>query len=234
MNIELHNVTKTYGTLLALDNLSLEIESGAKVALIGPNGSGKSTLIRALMGMVQCEGTIRVDGCDPGRDRSCIARQAAYVPQAMPQFSFTIAEMIAAIALIRGLAPEAIEFCAHRLGLDVRAVWNKPVKQLSGGMKQKLMLALALAPKTRLLILDEPTASLDSDTRARFYELIAERAGYTTLILSSHRLDEVRRLVTHFVMLDGGRIHQRGLVEDFIGSEAAKMLESKERDHVAA
>src|SRR6185437_5077082 len=139
-----------------------------------------------------------------------------------------------AMRLIRGLAPGEIEICANRLRLDLFAIVGKPVRDLSGGMKQKLMLALALAPRTRLLVLDEPTASLDGESRERFYELLSERRNDATLILSSHRLEEVRQLVTQVVVLENGEIRHRRAVEEFFSSRAGAILTTEERDHAAA
>lgn len=234
MRIELRNVAKSYGPVIALRGVTLDIESGASVALIGPNGSGKSTLIHALMGMVRTEGTIRLDGLDPFRHRNLLAPQWAYVPQMLPQFNFTVGEMIYAIRLIRNLAPGRIEHCASRLWLDLAPILEKPVKELSGGTKQKLSLALALAPDARLLVLDEPTASLDGETRDRFYEMIEERANGRTLILSSHRLEEVRQLVTQVVVLNSGAVDRHETVEEFFAKGSGSMLEGKEASDEAA
>lgn len=234
MHISFTNVSKTYGGVVALRDVTLSIESGASVALVGPNGSGKSTLVHGLVGMVRTEGIILLDGQNPQRDRNRITPQTAYVPQILPQFNFTVGEMISAIQLIRGLAPGQIERCADRLYLDLGPISKKPVKQLSGGMKQKLSLALAFAPKTRLLVLDEPTASLDSETRQRFYEMVDERPSDSTLVLSSHRPDEVRQFAKQVVVLENGRVQQYCPVKDFFKSRMGSLLEIEGRDHAAA
>ena len=229
MRIEIRNVTKSYASVTALCNISVTIESGSRVALIGPNGSGKSTLIHALMGMVRTQGTIRLDGRDPLRDRNMIAPRLAYVPQVLPQFSFTVGEMIQAIRLIRDLPQGKIEEYAGCLRLDVAPISAKPVKDLSGGMKQKLSLALALACDVGLLVLDEPTASLDRESRQRFYEILGERSCNRTLVLSSHRLEEVGQLVNQVVVLNGGQLEYQGIVETFLAAGFPK-----EQKHDAA
>lgn len=228
MRIELHNVTKCYGPLTALRDVSLTIGAGSSVALIGPNGSGKSTLIHALMGMVRTQGTIRLDGLDPLRDRNLLAPRLAYIPQLLPQFSFTVGEMIRAIGLIRDLPAGRIEDYARRLRLDVASISGKPVKELSGGMKQKLSLALALASNAGLLVLDEPTASLDCETRQRFYDILGEQTCDRTLVLSSHRLEEVLQLVAQVVVLNSGQVEYQGTVANFLAGN------SKEQKHEAA
>ena len=107
------------------------------------------------------------------------------MPQTSPQFSSWVGELVSAVRMIRGLRHGEIECCAERLSLDLKEIAEKPVKQLSGSMKQKLSLALALAPRATLLVLDEPTASLDAESQVRFYEMLRERREGTTLILSS-------------------------------------------------
>lgn len=216
MKIELRNVSKSYGPVLALREVSLTLASGSRVALVGPNGSGKSTLIRALLGMVRTEGEVFINDRDAYGDRNVLAPQIVYVPQTPPQLSFTVGELVAAVRMIRDLRHGEIEHCAQRLSFDLEAVAAKPVRALSGGMKQKLTLTLALAPRARLLILDEPTASLDPESRRRFYEMLRERAQSATMILSSHRLDEVRRLVDEVVVLDNGRVHSHRALSDFL------------------
>jgi ABC-2 type transport system ATP-binding protein len=204
----------------------LTLASGSRVALIGPNGSGKSTLIRALLGMVRTEGEVLIDNHDAYRDRNLLAPRIAYVPQTSPQFSSTVGELVAAVRMIRDLGHGEIERCAERLSLDLEAVAANPMKDLSGGMKQKLTLALALAPRASLLILDEPTASLDAESQRRFYEMLRERTQGATLILSSHRLDEVQRLVSEVVVLDNGRLRSCRGVSEFLGER-----EREPREH---
>jgi len=225
MKVELQNVVKHFGRLAALDDLSLTVESGRRVALIGPNGSGKSTLTRVLMGLLDCEGMIRLDGRDARRERTELARQISYVPQIAPQLGASVNEVLRSIGAIRRLSPDKVAVLARRLGLDIDQIGRKPFRALSGGMKQKLLIALALAPEASLLILDEPTASLDAAARQVFYELIGERAGRATLLLCSHRLEEVRHLVDHVIGLQAGRVAYDGPVGDYLGSRSHGVIE---------
>lgn len=225
MKIDLQNVVKRFGRLAALDDLSLTIAAGRRVALIGPNGSGKSTLTRVLMGIVDYEGRIRLDGRDPRRERLELARHIAYVPQVAPQLGASVDEVLRAIAKIRRISPGQVSILASRLGLDIGQIGSKPFRALSGGMKQKLLIALALAPEASLLILDEPTASLDAAARQVFYELIGERASRSTLLLCSHRLEEVRHLVDHVIGLHNGKVAYDGPVGDYLGSRSHGVIE---------
>jgi len=225
MRIELLACTRRFGRLRALDDLTLVIPSGRRVALIGPNGSGKSTLTRVLMGMLQCEGEVRLDGLSPHHDRDRVAGRLAYVPQSAPQFGATVREIVAAVSAVRGLDPGAVGAAAGALSLDLEEVGAKAVRSLSGGMKQKLLLALAFAARADLLILDEPTASLDAASRAAFYRLMETEAGQATVLLCSHRLEEVRHLVDHVVALEEGRIAWEGPLSDYLRGAAHSVIE---------
>ncbi|MCG6955248.1 MAG: ABC transporter ATP-binding protein [Gemmatimonadetes bacterium] len=206
MRVELKDVTKRFGSVAALEGVDLSIAAGERVALVGPNGSGKSTLVRAVMGIVRCEGSVRLDDADPFRHRARLAARLAYVPQTTPQLGASVGEVVRAVTALRGLDGRDITATATSLDLDVDALRHRPVRSLSGGMKQKLLISLALAAPASLFIMDEPTASLDHDARASFFELFRGRAARATLILCSHRLDEVRRLVDRVVVLEDGRI----------------------------
>lgn len=206
MRIELQDVRKRFDGVEALRGVSLDVASGERVVLVGPNGSGKSTLVRAVMGIVHCEGAVRLDGLDPFAHRPRLASRLAYVPQTAPQLGATVDEVIRAVAALRTLEPAEIHTTAAAIDLDLNALGRRPVRALSGGMKQKLLIALAFAAPVSLLILDEPTASLDAEAREAFFRLFRERADGATLLLSSHRLDEVRRLVSRVVALEEGRV----------------------------
>lgn len=206
MQVVLKDVSKRFADVRALDRVSLAIAPGERVALVGPNGSGKSTLVRAIMGIVHCDGAVRLDDMDPFQHRTRLASQLAYVPQTAPQIGATVGELTRVVATLRGLDAEAMHETAAQIGLDLNALRRRPVRALSGGMKQKLLISLALAAPVSFLIMDEPTASLDHHAREAFFRLFEERAGGATLLLSSHRLDEVRRLVDRVVALEDGRI----------------------------
>jgi ABC-2 type transport system ATP-binding protein len=223
MRIELARVSKRFGKVEALRAIELDLPSGAKVALIGPNGSGKTTLIRALLGVVRHEGEIRIDGRPIVRAE--LAPRLAYVPQIAPQMAASCGDLIRAIAELRGIAQATIREVADRLDLSTDAIAERPFRALSGGSKQKLLIALALASRPELLILDEPTASLDAEARGRFLALQRELARDATLILCSHRLDEIRPLVDHVVALDEGRVVHDGPAADYLSRRVGSLLE---------
>lgn len=205
MRIQLKNVSKRFGALVALDDVTLTIPAGARVALAGPNGSGKSTLVRAVVGLTPCRG-VTVDGIDPFVDRLSIASRIAYVPQVAPLVGAAVGELVEVVAALRRITPREIRQVAAALGLPIDLVDRRPLRALSGGMKQKLLVALALAAPVSLVVLDEPTASLDASARSVFFDLCRERLSGATVLISSHRPDEVAELADRVVTLSDGRI----------------------------
>ena len=224
MNIDVHDVRKSYGAVPALAGVSMNVPSGTKVALIGPNGSGKSTLIRVLMGLVAYRGEVRLDGLSPFRDRVALARRMAYVPQVAPRMRASVDEVVRMVCRVRGLARRAVAEAASDFELDIDEVATRPMHGLSGGMKQKLLVALALAARAELLILDEPTASLDARNRARFFRRIGEQAG-ATVLLCSHRLEEIEHMVDQVVELRTGQVAFDGPAAAFLGARSTSVLE---------
>ncbi len=228
MNVQLRQVGKRFGKSVALDSVDLTIASGSRVALLGPNGSGKTTLTRAIMGLLAVEGEILIDGRSL-TDRLMVAARLAYVPQIAPAMAASVREVVRAVADLRGLAPAAVAEIAGELGLDLAAVARRPLRGRSGGMRQQLLLALALASPADLLILDEPTASLDAAARARFHARFARLAEHATVILCSHRLDELRSLVDQVVVLAEGRVTHDGPVTDYLAGRLAAVIELRYR-----
>ncbi len=223
MKLALSKVDKRFGKVHALRAIDLDLPAGAKVALIGPNGSGKTTLIRVLLGLVQYQGEMRVD--DAPISRAELAPRIAYVPQLAPQVAASCGDLVRAICDLRGLEVRAVREIAARLELRLDEVASRPFRSLSGGSKQKLLIALALAVRPELLILDEPTASLDAEARGRFFELQRELAGDATLILCSHRLEEIRSLVDHVVALEDGRLIYDGDAASYLAQRVGSLLE---------
>ncbi|MHB1557509.1 MAG: ATP-binding cassette domain-containing protein [Isosphaeraceae bacterium] len=224
MNLDVRDVRKSYGGVQALAGVSLHVPSGTKAALIGPNGSGKSTLIRVLMGLVAYRGEVRLDGLSPFRDRVALARRMAYVPQVAPQMKASVDEVVRMVCQVRGLERRTIAEVAADFELNLDEVARRPVHGLSGGMKQKLLVALALAARAELLILDEPTASLDARNRARFFRRIGEQHG-ATVLLCSHRLEEVEHMVDQVIELKNGLVAFDGPVAAFLGARSMSVLE---------
>ena len=204
--IKISTLRKTFRRVPVLDDLALEIGVGERVALIGSNGAGKTSLIRCLLGEYVHEGSVTIGGREPRRHRQEVLRRIGFVPQLPPPLAMPVAQLIAYSASLCATSSERIAGVASRLGLDVRACATQPFLRLSGGMKQKLLIAIALGRDTDLLFMDEPAANLDPAARGGLFELLAEREQQTTMIISSHRLNEVSALVTRVVELDLGKV----------------------------
>jgi ABC-2 type transport system ATP-binding protein len=226
MRIELEHVDKRFGKVVALRDVNLAVASGAKVALIGPNGSGKTTLIRVLLGLVDHGGRVALAG---GGDRAQLARRIAYVPQVAPHMAASVDDLVRAVCQLRDLDRATVHRAADHLELSITTLARREFRALSGGSKQKLLLALALAARPDLIILDEPTASLDAEARGRFLTLQHELVGNATMILCSHRLDEIRSLVDHVVALDNGAVAYDGDAAGYLGRRVGTLLEVRYR-----
>ncbi|MFO0745875.1 MAG: ABC transporter ATP-binding protein [Myxococcota bacterium] len=205
--------------------MSLDLASGTRAALIGPNGSGKTTLTRVVMGLVAHDGVVRLDGQSGARARIHAARDIAYVPQVAPAMAVSVGDLVRTVAGVRGRAVDAIQHIAAELGLALGPIAKLPFRGLSGGMKQKVLIALALGVEPRLVILDEPTASLDAPARARFAALEREFLVGATVILSSHRLDELRTMVDRVVALADGRLVHDGPAAAYVAGHTQSVLE---------
>jgi len=217
------DLSRRFGDFRALDGACFDLPSGSRVALVGPNGSGKSTLNRILMGLLRFEGSVELDGRAPGPAAGGVelARRVAYVPQTAPSFAVPVGQLVRAVSRMRDVPPERVAALAARLDLDVAPVAGRAFRSLSGGMRQKLLIALALAPGADLLILDEPTGSLDRESRERFLPLLDECSVGATVILCSHRVDEVRGRVDRVLELVDGRVGFDGPVGAFASAARA-------------
>ncbi|HFB97612.1 MAG TPA: ABC transporter ATP-binding protein [Bryobacterales bacterium] len=213
--IELKNVVKTFRRTRVLDGLSLTIADGDRIALIGSNGAGKTTMIRCLLGEYVHDGEVLVDGLSPRAHRTRVLRHIAFVPQMPPPLRMPVGELVAFAARLCGTTRERIGGIADRLGLDIGEVASRPFLKLSGGQKQKLLIAIAMGRDADVLIMDEPTANLDPAARQILFDLLAERLD-RTMIISSHRLEEVAMLVNRVIELDRGRVVLDDRVEDAI------------------
>jgi ABC-2 type transport system ATP-binding protein len=215
--ILVQHLSKRFGRATVLADLDFAASAGERVALVGQNGSGKTTFMRCLLGLYHYAGRIQVAGREPRAERSALLEEVAFVPQLPPAFRLTVGEYVELIEATCRVQEARIISLAHELGLDVEALWRRPFPALSGGMKQKLLSAVAIARRPRLLVMDEPGANLDPTARRILYTQLARLPDETTMLLSSHRVDELAGLVTRVVELDGGRV----VLDDVVARGAA-------------
>lgn len=204
--IKVSKLTKKFGDFTAVQNVSFEIAPGEAVALWGPNGAGKTTIIRSLLGLHSAQGRLGVNGWDVKKDGKKVRSVIGYVPQELAFYDdLSARDTLAFYAKLKGAPTPRAEEVLAEVGLSDHA--DKPVVALSGGMKQRLALAIALLADPLLLMLDEPTSNLDTGAREDFIRLLLrqKRAG-KTLLLTSHRMEEVKILATRVLVLEDGQI----------------------------
>jgi len=204
--IEVKDLTKVFKQATVVDDLSINFVTGEHVALIGQNGAGKTTLIRCILGQYIYDGRINVLGMNPRLYRENILKRVGFVPQLPPPLRMTVKELLDFFARLIETKKDAFIEVAEFLGLSVKDHCSKPFFKLSGGMKQKLLIALALGRDIDILIMDEPTANLDPNAREKFIELLNGFNPNTLMILSSHRISEIGGLISRVVEMDLGRV----------------------------
>ncbi len=205
--MEIKSTTKKFMGVKVLDNVTLNIDKNEHIAMMGPNGAGKTTLVRAMLGFYHIDsGSIRVNGFNPIDKRIEVLKSVSFIPQLPPPIKLSLAELIKYVTKSANIDENSIYYEADRLELDIKQNLSKPFFKLSGGMKQKLLIAIALSKKSKLLIFDEPTANLDPKGREKFYELLREIDKSISTIFITHRLDEIEKLINRKIYLDLGRV----------------------------
>lgn len=209
--VKFEQVSKKFGDLQALNNVSFEVEEGSFFGLLGPNGAGKSTLINAMSSLVTpSSGRISVMGHDVIRDYRQARRALGLVPQELISDPFfSIRELLRVQSGYFGLHGKAqwawVDELLERLALSEKA--NAETQQLSGGMKRRVLIAMALVHKPQVLVLDEPTAGVDVDLRRTLWEFARElhSAGHT-IILTTHYLEEAEALCDRVAIMQKGEV----------------------------
>jgi len=214
--IQLKALEKTFRRTQVLRRIDLELARGDRMALVGSNGAGKTTLVRCLLGQYTYSGQVLVGGLSPREQRREVLKRIGFVPQLPPPLKMTVGQLVHFAADLCEGDPKHMFAVAEDLGLRIAEVRNRVFVRLSGGEKQKLLIGIALGRDAELLILDEPAANLDPDARQVFFKLLAERLERVTMIISSHRLDEVAPLVNRVVELDHGQVVLNDHVDDAI------------------
>ena len=208
--IEVKNVTKKYGKVVAVDDISFTINEGEIIGLLGPNGAGKSTTMNMLTGYIeQTEGQIIIDGYDMLRKPKKAKREIGYMPEGVPLYTdLTVKEFVNYMAEIKKVdkktRKEQVKKVIEQTGL--KDVEKKLTRNLSRGYKQRVSLAGALVGEPKILILDEPTVGLDPKQITEIRNLIKELGKTHTVILSSHILSEVSQICNKVIIINKGKI----------------------------
>jgi ABC-2 type transport system ATP-binding protein len=223
------DLTKIYGTITAVDRISFTLAQGSTVALLGGNGAGKTTTIAMLLGLVvPTSGEVRVFGADVSRNRSAVAyRMNFQSPYVDLPARLTVKQNLTVYAGLYGIANAADRIAYIAEDLQIEPLLDRPTGKLSAGQKTRVGLAKALLNAPDLLLLDEPTASLDPDTAdwvRRKLKDYAETRG-STLLLASHNMAEVERLADRVILLHQGRIIEDGTPAGLIATYGRVTLE---------
>ncbi len=208
--IEVKNVTKKYGSFVAVDDISFSIADGEIVGFLGPNGAGKSTTMNAMTGFIeQTKGEIIINGFDTIKKPKKAKEQIGYMPEGVPVYGdLTVKEFVTYMAELKKVKgkekKETVKESIEKTGLS--EIQNKLIKNLSRGQKQRVSLAGALVGNPKVLILDEPTVGLDPKQITEIRSLIKEIGKKHTVLLSSHILSEVSQICNKVVIINKGKI----------------------------
>ena len=218
--LEIKNLVKNYGSLRAVDHVSFDINKGEIFGLLGPNGAGKTTLISTVMTLEKINsGQIKVCGHDVEKEPSIAKSLTGFMPQDIIIHGyFTVKEVVQFYSGFCGVWPDddRIDYLLKRL-----ALWEQrhdKVRTLSGGMKRRLLIVKALVHSPRLLLLDEPTAGVDIHLRNNIWDFIKEIKQETSILFTTHYLEEAEKLCDRVAFIHKGKIRQIGQTQSLISN----------------
>ena len=208
--IEVKNITKKYGSFVAVDDISFTINDGEVVGFLGPNGAGKSTTMNIITGYIeQTEGEVKINGYDTIKNAKKAKKIIGYMPEGVPLYNdLTVKEFVTYMAELHKVdkkqKKEKVQKIIKETGLDM--MQHKLIKNLSRGQKQRVSLAGTLVSDPKIVILDEPTVGLDPKQITEIRSLIKNLGKKHTVILSSHILSEVSQICDRVIIINKGRI----------------------------
>jgi ABC-2 type transport system ATP-binding protein len=233
--LELEGLRRTFGSLVALDDLTFTVPSGQVVGFLGPNGAGKTTTMRAIFGLIDLDaGVVRWNGAPVGRAQW---RRFGYMPEERGLYpGMLVGEQVEYLGRLHGLSPQdaasATQTWLERLEIADRA--TSKVEALSHGNQQRVQLAAALIHEPELLVLDEPLSGLDpTGIDAISHVLMDQARAGCCVIFSSHQLDLVEDLCEQVTIIDHGRLVVSGTVDDLAGSGARRLVVRVEGERTA-
>jgi ABC-2 type transport system ATP-binding protein len=228
--IEAHGLSKKFGKVQALSDLTLTLPAGQPVAILGPNGAGKTTFIRMVATLIAPDhGTLVVNGHDVVRDPMAVRRMIGLAGQsAAVEEMMTGRENLAMVARLYGQGRAEAVTSAQRIleQMDLVEAADRQVRTYSGGMQRRLDLGASLVGSPRLLLLDEPTTGLDPGSRNEVWDAVhAMSARGTDIVLTTQYLDEADHLAAAIVIIDGGRVIAQGTPDELKSRVGADMVE---------
>ena len=227
--IEINNLNKSFGSILAVKNINFKIDKGTIIGLLGPNGCGKSTTIGMLLGLIKpTSGTVVINGQNIENNRTNLLEKMNFIsPYIELPKKLTVDENLKVYGRLYGVKNLESKISELMEKLNLTQFKKRKTGELSSGQKNRVSLAKALVNDPEILLLDEPTASLDpdvSDYIRTFIEDFASKKG-TTILLASHNMNEVERLCHEVMMMKNGEIIDKGKSSDLINKHGRKNLE---------
>jgi ABC-2 type transport system ATP-binding protein len=219
--IQARDLSKKYGSHVALDHVNFDVRPGRIVGLIGPNGAGKTTALRAVLGLTAYDGTLEVLGREPFRERAALMGEASFIADVAVLPSWLTVDH--AIEFVRGVHPRFRADRARALLAKTDIAGRRRMRELSKGMKTMVHLALTMAIDARLLVLDEPTLGLDILARRGFYDALVNdyMDDARTILITTHQVEEIENFLTDVLFIDKGRIVLDCSMEDIAARYAA-------------
>ena len=204
--VSARDVSKSFGSVHAVDHVSFEIEKGRIMGLIGPNGAGKTTLLKALLGLTECEGELSILGLDPFKQRKQLMQNICFIADVAVLPRWIRVDQL--LDFVESTHPNFSRERADELLGKTKIMRKSKVRQLSKGMVTQLHLAIIMAVDAKLLVLDEPTLGLDILFRKEFYRnLLSDYFdGERTILITTHQVEEIENLLTDIMFIDDGRI----------------------------
>lgn len=217
MSLIINNLTKTFGTQVALNNVNIRAEKNEIIGLLGPNGAGKSTLMKSIVGALKIEqGEIFLDDKNIVDNEIDCKKNIGFLPENNPLYlEMYVKEYLQFVANIHNIEASRVDEVIETVGLIPEK--SKKIGQLSKGYKQRVGLAQAIIHQPELLILDEPTNGLDPNQILEIRNVIKEIGNKKTVILSTHIMQEVEALCSRVILIHKGNILQDCAIEDFKG-----------------
>ena len=212
--VSAREVSKSYGDVRAVDNVSFEIAKGKITGLIGPNGAGKTTLLKAVLGLTDCQGSLSVLGLDPFRQRKELMRNICFIADVavLPRW-IRVTQLL---EFIEAVHPHFSRSQAEELLAKTKIKPNSKVRELSKGMVTQFHLSIITAIDAKLLVLDEPTLGLDIIFRKEFYGNLLNDYfdGERTILITTHQVEEIENLLTDLMFINDGKIVLDTRMED--------------------
>ena len=224
-SIKVKNITKLYGNIRAVDNISFTTKKGEIIALLGPNGAGKSTLMNMITGfLAPTEGKIYVDGLDIAQFSEKSKEKIGFLPEGAPIYpDMSVKMFLKYMADLRNVSKKEVEY-AIKLA-KIENVLHQKIETLSKGYLRRVGFAQSILSNPDILLLDEPTDGLDPNQKAHMRKLIEKMGKNKTIIISTHLLDEAETICNRIILINKGKIMADGSCQDILKQSKTKSLE---------